>query len=300
MKKILSLILVLVLLISACACGKRDVENTTTTTTTTTTNATTTTETTTEETTEPTTENEVEKDETIKNIKKDTFKYNSKEQVVYYPENLLTSTKKYPVIVWANGTGVSYDFYESLLIELAKGGYIVVGNTERMSADGTAQINSLDFIISENSKSSSIFYNKVETEKIGFAGHSQGGRSSVNAAASDSRVKCVLSLAGSNYVEEAEKLSTPTFFIAGTNDMIVNADQWLVTAYNACQGPAVYASLKSAIHTTCSTNPEKYSTYAIAWFDAWLKNDSTAKGYFKTNGKLSKDTAWVDFKTKGI
>ena len=298
MKKIISLILVIILLVLTCACGKKEESPTTTTTTTTTTTETTTAESTTEEVTEPITEPEVE--ETIKTIKKETFKYNSKDQVVYYPENLLTSTKKYPVIVWANGTGVSYDFYDGLLTSLAMGGYIVVANTERMAADGTAQINSLDFIISENSKTSSIFYNKVSTKNVGFAGHSQGGRSSVNAAATDSRVKCVLSLAGSNYVEEAEKLSAPTFFIAGTNDLIVPAGQWLVTAYNACKGPAVYASLKNAVHTTCNSNPEKYSTYAVAWFDAWLKNDSTAKGYFKANGKLSKDANWVDFQTKGI
>ena len=47
---------------------------------------------------------------------------------------------------------------------------------------------------------------KVNTSKIGVIGHSQGGRSAVNAGAMDDRINCVISLAGSNYVEEAEKL----------------------------------------------------------------------------------------------
>jgi pimeloyl-ACP methyl ester carboxylesterase len=133
-----------------------------------------------------------------------------------------------------------------------------------------------------------------------FIGHSQGGRSSVNAANADSRIDCVISLAGSNYDYEVEGLKTPTFFIAGTSDMIVSPSQWIEPAYEIAEGPTVYASLNKAIHTTCSTNPEKYSSYILDWFDAWLKNDTAALKTFKDGGKLSKDSAWVDFRCKNI
>ena len=233
-------------------------------------------------------------------VSKSEFNWNSKKQIVYYPADLKESNKSYPALVWANGTSCPPSLYDGLLKELAKGGYIVIANEETMAADGTAQRGSIDFILAQNNDENSIFYNKVKTDKIGAIGHSQGGRSSVNAAAADSRIDCVISLAGSNYTSEAEILSTPTLFIAGSSDLIVDASMWIKPAYKVCTGPAVYASLKGAIHTRCCTNPTDYSGYAIKWFDAWLKNDSKALDTFKDGGALSKDSKWQDFACKGI
>lgn len=222
------------------------------------------------------------------------------QQIVYYPDSIKNSSKTYPVIAWANGTMCTYELYEELLKSIAMGGYIVVANGETMAADGTAQRASVDFILSENANPSSVLYNKVNTGAIGTAGHSQGGRSAVNAAAADKRIDCVLSVAGSNYKEEAERLTAPALFTTGTRDFVVAADSWVKPAYNICKGPAVYVSLKDGVHTSCSSKPAVYAGYAVQWFDAWLKNDADAKQVFKSDGKLSKDTAWTDFACKGI
>ncbi len=222
------------------------------------------------------------------------------EQVVFYPNKMLSDSKKYPVVAFANGTGCSYTLYEELLKCVAEKGYIVVANSERMAADGTEQIASIDFVIEESKNSSSVLYNKVNTSQIGAFGHSQGGRSSVNAAAQDSRIKCVISLAGSNFDYEAQLLKTPAFFITGTKDKIVDSETWVEMDYNECKGPAVYASLEGATHTTCCSEPEKYVNYMIDWFDIYLKGETGNKAIFKQGGALSKDDAWVDFKSKGL
>jgi len=219
---------------------------------------------------------------------------------VYYPENIQSSKKTYPVLSWANGTMCPLDMYAGLLTELANGGYIVIASDETMAADGSAQIAALNFVISLNSDSSSPAYKKVNTNKLGVVGHSQGGRSSVNAAVKDSRIKCVVSLAGSNYLEEAEPNSTPTFFIAGEKDMIVSPSKWIQPAYDVATGPAVYASLNGAIHTTCCSDPAKYSSYIIDWCDAWLKNDAKALYTFSSNGSLASDSSWSNFQCKGF
>ena len=302
MKKILALLLAFAMLFCFVGCDKDTTTNDDTTTTTTTTQAddnvnvddtTAKTETTTKK-TETTTKTTNTQPVTIQ--KKDF----GNGQIVFYPSNISESSQKFPIIAFANGTGFSYDIYESLLVEIAKGGYVVIANTETMSGDGVKQLESVDFLIGQNKNSSSIFYNKLNTEKIGLAGHSQGGRSAVNAAAKDSRIDCVVSFAGSNYTSEAEKLSTPTFFIGGSADMIVLASQWVVPAYQSCKGPAIYACMKNAIHTRCCTNPTEYTKYAIPWFNAWLKNDAGAKEIFRNGGKLSQDSAWQDFQCKGI
>jgi hypothetical protein len=221
-------------------------------------------------------------------------------QIIYYPASLPESSETYPVIVWANGTMCAPALYHSLLSKIAAGGYIVVTNTDMMAANGQTQRKSIDFILAENSDPDSIFYGKVNTDKIGAAGHSQGGRSAVNAAAADSRIDCVLSLAGSNYKDEAKKLSTPTFFIAGGADMMVMASMWVKPAYKNCTGAAVYANLKGAIHTTCCLNPDAYIDYILAWFDGWLKNDADALNTFRSGGALSRDRSWKDFAAKGF
>ncbi len=321
MKKVLSLLLAFSMLFCIVGCGKEESIDNSSTITTTESNDninvdvnvdvnvdlnTSTTETTTKQTQKPTeTTTKKSSDETTTKktgstpvtIQKKDF---GNGQIVFYPSNIQETNITYPIIAFANGTGFSYDIYENLLIELAKGKYIVIANTETMSADGTAQLASVDFLIAQSKDSSSIFYNKINVNKIGLAGHSQGGRSSVNAAAADSRVDCVVSFAGSNFDYEAEKLSAPTFFIGGSADMIVNAKQWLVPAYENCKGPAVYACKTNAIHTRCCTNPTEYSGYAISWFDAWLKNDADAMKKFTNGGKLSQDSAWQDFACKGI
>ena len=330
MKKIISLLLVFIMLFSVVGCGKNDLhdEDVNESTTESTTNEESTTETTTffendttsttkkddqstttqknetttqkDETTTKNTENPTKPTEEKVTIKTIEITHSSGKQIVYYPSDIKKSHISYPALVWANGTAVSYDLYEKLLIEIAKGGYIVVANEETMSADGKAQRSSIDFIIEQNDDENSIFYKKVNTDKIGAIGHSQGGRSSVNAAAFDDRIDCVVSIAGSNFVEEAQALSTPAFFIAGSSDLIVDAKMWIVPAYENCKGPAVYASRKGAIHTRCCTNPTDYSGYIIDWFDYYLKGDSNAINTFKDGGTLSKDSNWIDFKCKKL
>ena len=221
-------------------------------------------------------------------------------QIIYYPASLPESDETYPVIVWANGTMCAPALYHSLLSKIAAGGYIVVTNTDMMAADGESQRDSIDCMLAEYANPNSVFYGKVNTRKIGAAGHSQGGRSAVNAAAADSRIDCVLSLAGSNYTSEAKQLSTPTFFIAGGADMMVMASLWVKPAYKNAKGPAVYASLKGAIHTTCCLDPDAYIDYILDWFDGWLKDDAGALNSFRKGGELSKDKDWKDFASKGF
>ena len=229
-----------------------------------------------------------------------TFKGNVFDQTVFFPEAMLSSNKKYPVVVWGNGTGATSSLYYDLLSQISAGGYIVVANNDRFCGSGASESASVDFIIAENKKSGSIFNNKVDVEHIGAGGHSQGGKSAVNAALRNSNIDCVFNVAGIPTQSEASRLSVPTFFTAGTNDLIVPSFLWVKPAYNKCKAPAVYASLKNGLHLTCCDSPDVYAEYALDWFDAYLKNDSKAKTVFKKGGKLSKDSRWVDYASKNL
>lgn len=229
-----------------------------------------------------------------------TFKGSVYDQTVFFPEAMLSSSKKYPVVVWGNGTGATSSLYYDLLSQISAGGYIVVANNDRFCGSGASESASVDFIIAENKKAGSIFKNKVDVDHIGAGGHSQGGKSAVNAALRNSNIDCVFNVAGIPTQSEASRLTVPTFFTAGTNDYIVYSALWVKPAYNKCKAPAVYASLKNGFHLTCCASPDVYAEYALDWFNAYLKNDSKSKSVFKKGGKLSNDSRWVDYASKNL
>lgn len=226
----------------------------------------------------------------------------NKGNMIWFPGEMLEEDfdGQYPVIVWANGTVCPPALYYSFLSNVASEGYIVVTNTELFAGNGQEQKNSIDFILGEGDDENSIFYGKVDAERIGVAGHSQGGMSSVNCANLDSRVDCVFSIAGNSSKNDAKKLNVPTFFATGSNDWIVPSWKYVKPAYNNCSAAAVYANLNGAKHTEVCTNPSVYSDYAVDWFDAWLKGDEEAKAVFAADGALDNDDRWSSVSRKGF
>ena len=94
----------------------------------------------------------------------------------YYPnEMLLYPGKKYPLVVMANGTGVEYPKYEATFKHLSSWGFIVAGNDDPSTCLGDSVVKTLQYMLNLNSQKDSIFFNKIEPEKIGISGHSQGG-----------------------------------------------------------------------------------------------------------------------------
>ena len=215
-------------------------------------------------------------------------------KTIVFPAALRNSSNKYPVIAWANGTGCPTQLYMKLIGDIANAGYIVIADSTVMSGDGTAQIDSINYIINKNGDSSSVFYKKVDTVNIGVCGQSQGGRSCINAAQKDSRIRAVVSIAGASTADEAKGIKIPCLFLTATNDNIVKSGDWCLPSYNAVAGRAVYASLVGGNHLSFNN----MSGYAIDWFNAYLKNDANAKAVFADGGKLSTDSLWQDYKEK--
>ena len=220
--------------------------------------------------------------------------------IVFYPKALETSDAQWPVIIWANGTVCAPVLYTGLLKSIASQGYVVVASSDVMSANGKSQIAELDYILAQGQTAGSVFCGKVDASRIGAIGHSQGGRSTVNAAAADPRIRCAVSIAGSPLSSESKKLSAPTLFLTATADLIVLSSMWVKPAFQNCAGPAAYASLKGGIHTSCMLKPDLYAGYCVQWFRAWLDGDDAALAVFRPGGALSADAQWKDFASKNF
>jgi len=94
----------------------------------------------------------------------------------------------YPVIVWANGWGwnnnageTTTDGYKPGLIEWAINGDYIVVAANAWSVQESDVLGSLKWIIDQNEVKSSDYYGKINTSKIGLAGHSQGGGATIKA-----------------------------------------------------------------------------------------------------------------------
>ena len=150
----------------------------------------------------------------------------------YYPSELEQSERTYPVVVFANGTGVYASKYKALFKHLASWGFIVLGNEDPSTYTGASADATLAWLLEQNDDPDSVFYQRVDTEHIGISGHSQGGVAVFNAVSEQphgNMFACAVSLSptqldlattiGLNY--DPGKMSVPTLILAAPeNDVI--------------------------------------------------------------------------------
>lgn len=220
--------------------------------------------------------------------------------IIVYPKELETTNKKYPVVVWANGSYCPTQTYYAYIQGLAEAGYVVVSNTDILAGEGDTVIDSIDYITEQNSDKDSIFYGKIDLNKIGAAGHSLGGQGVVNAAGADSRIKSLISLAGNSTRSQAKKVNCPAFYIGGAMDINVPLILYVKPSYKASNGPAVYGTLRACGHFAVWYSSSRYIGYSVAWFDATLKGDKSSLEIFKDGGDLSNDKTWTSVVNKGL
>jgi hypothetical protein len=203
---------------------------------------------------------------------------------VFYP-GVMPEGEKFPVITWGNGTCAMPEGYGPLLRYVASFGYIVVAANSRQVGSGRPQTVALDWIFAENEKPDSEFYQKVDTEKVGAMGHSQGGMGTV-AAASDSRIKAVILWNGGS------SASKPFLAVSGDRDL-GGTPAGMASAANAAPRPAAwlwYHQVPTMIdgkptggtagHLTLMMESERVVQPAVAWWDMMLKGKPEAKQMF--------------------
>ena len=103
---------------------------------------------------------------------------------VWYPTELPQSDRLWPMVISANGSGCPASRYEPWFERLASWGFVVVGNQDHHTGTGYSPSASLDLMLAENSDPDSLFYEKIDLDSIGIAGHSQGGVGAINAVTS--------------------------------------------------------------------------------------------------------------------
>lgn len=230
--------------------------------------------------------------------------------IVYYPKELETENKKYPVIVLCNGSGTPMSKYSSVAKHLASWGFIVIGTEENYSWNAFGAEISIrylerfnEFETIENTKS--VFYQKVDFNNVGVVGHSQGGVGVINALTDTTHkdiYKAAVSLSPTNkelahnlfWDYDATLIKAPIMLISGEgggDDWVVTLEQ-LKSIYDDISSPKIMFRRKNTPH-----NEVLYSAngYVVAWFLYYLQNDQDAgKAFIGTNSEILNNDLYQD------
>ena len=162
--------------------------------------------------------------------------------MIYYPAELETSDKQYPVIVICNGSGTPISKYPAVPKHYASWGFIVIGTEDKNAWNGFGAEMSIRHLqrLNDNEQieegKTNIFYQKVDLSNVGIVGHSQGGVGVVNAITAQAHkdiYKAAVSLSPTNkelahaleWDYDASLVNVPIILISGAG----GGDDWVVT-----------------------------------------------------------------------
>ena len=230
-----------------------------------------------------------------------------KKYVVYYPEDIKDSSKKYPLVIFVNGSGVKASKYKALFRHLASWGFIVAGNEDESSGDGASTEKTLLWMLSQNEDEKSIFYGKIDTGNIGLSGHSQGGAgtfAAITETAHKDMYKTAVALSPANeelaaalgWVYELGKVNIPVLIFAGTEGefelQTVIPEEKLYEMYDKINSPKIMARRTGAEHGDMLYQADGYVTAWLMWH---LQGDAdAAKAFTGSDPELMRNSLYQD------
>jgi pimeloyl-ACP methyl ester carboxylesterase len=237
---------------------------------------------------------------------------------IYYPAvdgQVDPSRGTYATLVFARGSFSSATFYPGNGTHLASWGYITAlpnFPTQFPTEDIEGRASDVQYILSymeaENANPVSIFYQRIDVNRLGVAGHSLGGLTTLMVAARDARVKAAVALDPVNppiggswdYQKEAPDISAPTALIgappqmcnsfANYNDLypVVGSDhkaKWVVTNGSHCDFVHTdNTTQRDACYVVCGgtysvERVQLVEQYTTAWFNYYLQGQTEFYSY---------------------
>jgi alpha-beta hydrolase superfamily lysophospholipase len=208
----------------------------------------------------------------------------------------------YPLIVFAHGLGASPQAYQQLLPEWAAAGYVVAApafpktNTAAVGgvdpgdfANQPADVSAIISAIERRGRfADGPLAAMVDGGKIGIAGHSLGGITTLGAAANsccrDERVKAAVVMAGDPLTFPKGDFdyakAPPLLLVHGTADDLITYEA-SVDVFNDAQAPKGLLTIKNGDHSAPIMNPtiagfDDVVRTTVDFFDAYLKDDAKA------------------------
>lgn len=211
---------------------------------------------------------------------------------VYYPTDLETADRTYPVIVYVNGSNVKGSQCAPMFKHWASWGFVVVATEDTNQWNGKSASESLDYLLKENRTENSIFFGKIDVDHIGITGHSQGGVGVFNAITiyeNSAKFKTAVPISptheelaeGLKWHYDLSKVNVPVLMIAGTKGdgeiKTVIPLEKMQAMYEKLNVPKAMARKQGCEHNDTDSAADGYIT---AWFLWQLKGDTEAAKAF--------------------
>lgn len=232
---------------------------------------------------------------------------------IYYPTELGSSDKKYPVVVFVNGTGVKASKYSALLEHMASWGFVVIGTEETYDWNGFSAEMCIRHLFRLNEKErindkDNIFYGKIDANRVGITGHSQGGVGVFHAITTQKHkdvYKAAVAISPTNkelaknleWDYDATKIKTPILLLSGAG----GGDDWVVTGE---QLKSIYHDIPNRKFMMRRSNTNHGSMlyaadgYVTAWFMWHLQGDTeSAKVFDGSRAELQVNSCYEDIES---
>jgi hypothetical protein len=210
---------------------------------------------------------------------------------LFYPMDLGKGGVLHPVFHWGCGAGSQPSQYADHLNLLASYGFVVIAN-----ASGSMPAKaSLDWILAENEKMGSMFYQKLDPKRVGTGGHSQGALETFGVA-SDPRLNLYVLVCGGSGsgTTGAANIHGPSIFLGGEGESGTTnfqADYKAIT-----KGSSIFITKTMTDHIYCARNNLGPWVAFMRWNfcgeDKWKKE-------FMPDGTYCK-APWLACMTKGL
>jgi hypothetical protein len=210
---------------------------------------------------------------------------------LFYPMDLGKDGVLHPVFHWGCGAGSQPSQYADHLTLLASHGIVVIANP---SGSMPAKA-SLDWMLAENDKMGSMFYKKLDPNRVGTGGHSLGALETFQAA-DDPRLKLYILVCGGSGsgTTGAANIHGPSIFLGGEGEggtTNFQADYMAIT-----KAPSVFVTKTDTDHIYCARNNLAPWVAFMRWNfcgeDKWKKEFMPGGTYCKA--------PWLACMTKGF
>jgi hypothetical protein len=217
----------------------------------------------------------------------------SGQSTLFYPTDLGKDGVKHPVFHWGCGAGSQPSQYADHLNLLASYGFVIIANA---SGSNPAKA-SLDWMLAENDKPDSIFYQKLDPTRVGIGGHSLGALETFSSAA-DPRLSLYVLVCGGCMSGTggcgAKDIHAPSIFLGGEGEggtMNFEGDYAEIPS-----SPSVFVTKTDTDHIYCARNNLAPWVAFMRW--QWCGEQQWAKE-FMPGGTYCK-SPWLDCKSKNF
>jgi hypothetical protein len=188
-----------------------------------------------------------------------------------------------PIVLWGNGTGQMPDTYGPILKTLASNGFVVAAANTTQAGSGADMLGCLDWLTTQNAEAGGPYSGKLDLNKVGASGHSQGGGGAMMAGR-DPRVKTTAPIMPATqsprYAGTPFQAHGPILLLSGGSDNFTPPMVQQKPVFDNAAQPVFWAMLANAGHLTPMHTGGVFPGIVTAWFRFQLLGDRKAGEMF--------------------